>query len=102
MSTRFALLSLVPLLAAGPSLSSAAADARDPFADPQFMDQLHQAQNYAMRAGQDLAQSLAILRQAIPRYGLPYIDERGNIVIPRVAPAPSQGTPVPDAEPAPL
>lgn len=98
MNPRVALLTLVPLLALQPSLSTMAA-AHESFPDQQLLDQLREAQDYAMRAGQDLAQSLIILRQAIPRYGMPYVDQHGNIVIPRLPSPPTEGTAVPDPAP---
>jgi hypothetical protein len=101
MSGRLALLILMPLLAVAPALSNAAG-ARESFPDQQLMDQLRAAQDDALRAGQDLAQSFALLQQAIPRYGMPYLDERGNIVIPRLDPGPAHGTPVPDPRPGQL
>jgi hypothetical protein len=100
MIARLALLTVVPLLAIEPVLATNAG-AREPFPDQQLMDQLHDAQAYALKAGQDLAQSIAIIEQAIPRYGMPYLDTQGNIVIPRLAPAQPHGTPVPDLGPGP-
>ncbi|MGH7090270.1 MAG: hypothetical protein ACREFQ_15345, partial [Stellaceae bacterium] len=97
MDARLAALALVPLLAVEAPLSNAEG-ARQPFPDPHMMQQLREAQDLALRAGQDLARSFAILQQAIPRFGVPYLDEHGNIVIPRLAPAP-HGTPVPDPGP---
>ena len=63
------------------------------FSDPRVSQELQRAQELARRAATHLLESLHRLEQTVPRYGLPYLDESGNIVIPR-RPAP----PLPPAE----
>ena len=94
MNPRLLLLVMLPLLAAGPALSNDAGRA-PPFADPQMIDQLREAQDLARQAGERLLRSFEALERAIPRYGVPYIDADGNIVIPRRNRP--RGTPVPEA-----
>lgn len=98
MNPRILLLSIVPLLAVEPGLSSAEGQSL-PYADQQLTEQLEQAQELAREAGDKLVRSLQILESAIPRYGLPYLDDQGNIVIPRLGRAPPLGTPVPEPGP---
>lgn len=97
MTPRFLWLSIVPLLAAEPGLSSAAGQSL-PYADQQLAEQLQQAQDLARQAGDDLLRSLQILESAIPQYGLPFVDAQGNIIIPRRHGLPN-GTPLPNSDP---
>ncbi|HXQ53759.1 MAG TPA: hypothetical protein VN802_21880 [Stellaceae bacterium] len=101
MTPRLAMLVLLPLLAAGPALSSSAVDA-DGFPDPQIAQRLQHAQELARQAGEELMRSLQSLEASIPRYGMPFVDERGNIVIPRRHPKLPRGTVVPDPDPGPV
>ncbi|HUK60330.1 MAG TPA: hypothetical protein VLV50_13950 [Stellaceae bacterium] len=94
MTPRLALLLIVPLVALAPNLSSAA-DQRD-FPDAQMMQQFAEAQRLARQAGEDMVRAMDALARAVPRYGMPYLDRDGNIVIPRVP----RGTPVPDEGPS--
>jgi hypothetical protein len=100
MTPRLALLTILPLVALMPTLSSAA-DQPGAFTDQQMMQQLLEAQRLARQAGQDMVRALDALSRAVPQYGMPYIDRDGNIVIPRRRPAPI-GEPVPDAPPGTL
>ena len=99
MTPRLLLLSLVPLLAVEPGLSSAAGQSL-PYADERFAEQLQQAQDLARQAGETLLRSLQTLESAIPQYGLPFVDEQGNIVIPRRDRTPPRGTPIPGPSPS--
>jgi hypothetical protein len=99
MTPRLLLLSLVPLLAIEPGLSSAAGQSL-PYADERLGEQLQQAQELARQAGADLLHSLQIIESTIPRYGLPFVDAEGNIVIPRRHRAPPHGTPIPSPDAA--
>jgi hypothetical protein len=94
MSPRLLLLSMIPVLALAPALSRAEGPP-SPFPDAEIREQLHQAEKYARQAGEELMRSLQRLESAIPRYGVPYVDESGNIVIPR------RHRPVPTALPPP-
>jgi hypothetical protein len=47
---------------------------------------LREAGELARKATEELLRSFEALRQSIPRYGVPYLDEQGNIVIPRRPP----------------
>jgi hypothetical protein len=99
MSRRLALLSILPLLAVEPTLSNAADQPN--FPDQQMMQQLTEAQRLAQQAGVDMIGALDALARAVPRYGVPYMDRDGNIIIPRLRPVPD-GTPVPEAAPGPI
>ena len=94
MTPRLLLLLIVPLLAVEPGLSSAAGQSL-PFADPQLAEQLQQAQALARAAGDDLLRSLQTLESAVPQYGLPFVDEQGDIIIPRRHGPLPRGTPIP-------
>jgi hypothetical protein len=87
------LLSIVPLLAAEPGFSTAFGQGLQ-FGDEQFTQKLQQAEDLARQAGEKVLQSLRSLTRDIPRYGLPYLDQGGNIVIPRRNQALPQGTPI--------
>ena len=91
MTPRILILTILPILAIEPALSRAA-----DFPDQEMTQQLQEAQRLARQAGDDLLHSLQSLVQAIPQYGLPYLDERGNIVIPRVRRIVRRGVPVPE------
>jgi len=82
MSPRFLLLSMIPVLALAPALSRAEGPP-SPFPDAEIREQFRQAEEYARQAGEELMRSLQRLESAIPRYGAPFIDDSGNIVIPR-------------------
>jgi len=99
MNPRLALLTILPLVAAAPSFSSAAD--QPAFPDRQMMQQLAEAQRLARQAGDDMIRALDALGRAVPQYGMPYMDPAGNIIIPRVS-RPPAGTPVPDPSPTPL
>lgn len=101
MPPRLIWLSVLPLLALQPALSQAESQAA-PFFDERMTAQLRDAAELAHKATQDLLRSFELLRNAIPVYGAPYIDEQGNIVIPRRPhAAPPQGVPVPPTQPSP-
>jgi hypothetical protein len=94
------LLSVVPLIAVEPGLSSAAGQSL-PFGDPQIDQQLRQAEDLARQAGERFWRSLEALGRDLPRYGLPYVDDAGNIVIPRRGGAAvPRGTPIPAPVPS--
>ena len=99
MTPRLALLTILPLVALAPSLSSAAD--RPAFPDRQMLQQFAEAQRLARQAGADMMRALDALEQAVPQYGMPYLDRDGNIVIPRLQ-RPPAGTPVPESAPEPL
>jgi len=82
MSPRLLWLSVLPILALSTALSRADGPPVQ-FPDAEMEQQLHQAEQLARHAGQELLRSFEMLQSAIPRYGVPYIDEHGNIVIPR-------------------
>ena len=93
MPPRLLWLALLPLLALEPTLSRAEGSP-PPFFDPETSAQLREAGELARKATEDLLRSFELLRNAIPRYGVPYVDEHGNIVIPR---RPRPTAPPPDA-----
>ena len=82
MSPRIFVLSMIPIIALAPALSRAEGPP-SAFPDAEIREQLHQVEQYARQAGEELMRSLQRLENAIPRYGVPYVDESGNIVIPR-------------------
>lgn len=92
------LLTIVPLIAAEPSLSSAAGQSL-PFEDPQIGEQLRQAEDLARQASERFWRSIEMLGRELPRYGLPYVDDQGDIVIPRRGGAVPRGTPIPAPAP---
>jgi len=88
------------LLFAHPSAVSAAEDRIPTFPEQQPQQELRRAQRLARKGIDELLQSLEVLKDALPEYGLPYVDPKGNIVIPNKRQTPPHfGTPVP--EPAP-
>jgi hypothetical protein len=82
MQPRLLWLALLPLIALQPALSEAAGPPA-PLFDEEMSAQLHAAGELARKATEELLRSFELLRSAIPRYGAPYLDEHGNIVIPR-------------------
>ncbi|HUZ73591.1 MAG TPA: hypothetical protein VMU87_11445 [Stellaceae bacterium] len=95
MSPRFLWLSVLPILALQPALSRAA-DPSMPFVVTPMEQRLREAGDLARQATDALLHSFEQLRRAIPDYGTPYVDESGNIVIPRRhSPAAPRGTPMP-------
>jgi hypothetical protein len=94
MSPRLMLLSMIPVLALSPALSRAEGPPPSPFPDAEIRERLQQMEQYARQAGEELIRSLQLIESAIPRYGVPYVDESGNIVIPRrKSPAPTPPSP---------
>ena len=59
-----------------------------------------QAAKLAMEATQKLMQALELLIKSLPQYGLPRIDEDGNIIIPRLPNPPEAEPPGGGGEPA--
>jgi hypothetical protein len=82
MSPRLLLLSMIPVIALSPALSRAEGPP-SPVPDAEIRERLQQMEQYARQAGDELIRSLQLIESAIPRYGVPYVDESGNIVIPR-------------------
>jgi hypothetical protein len=91
------LLTVVPLLAVEPGLSSAGQPALE---NQELIQQLQQAETLARQAGEQLIQSLQTLERDIPHYGLPYLDDRGNIVIPLHDGQLHRGVPIPEPGPS--
>ena len=60
-----------------------------------------QAAKLAMEATQKLMQALELLIKSLPQYGLPRIDEDGNIIIPRLPNPPETAPPEGGDKPAP-
>ncbi len=101
MSPRFLWLCVLPVLALQPALSRAA-DPALPFAGTPMEQRLRAAEDLVRQASQELLRSFEQLRRAIPQYGAPYVDDDGDIVIPRRhGPAAPPGTPIPPSQPAP-
>lgn len=58
--------------------------AADPSAPGESQRKQEQAAELAIEATQKLMAALELLIQSLPQYGMPRIDEDGNIVIPRL------------------
>jgi len=85
------------LLAHAPALP--AADQPPSFLDPQSQQEWNHAQELARQGINELLRSLEIFRDSLPAYGPPYIDQNGNIVIPRQPHMrPEMGAPVPEKQ----
>jgi hypothetical protein len=69
------------LLAQAPTVD--AADQPPSFFDPQSQEEWSQAQELARHGIDDLLRSFELFKDSLPVYGAPYIDQNGNIVIPR-------------------
>ena len=79
---------------------AAAAEWVPPFPDQQTQEQWKEAEERARKGVQELLQSLELFKDALPDYGLPYVDSDGDIVIPRKwRRSPHRGTPVPAPRP---
>ena len=87
------------MLAHAPAV--AAAEDRAPlFPDQHMQEEWKRAQELARRGILDLLQSLEVLKDSLPGYGVPYVDPNGNIVIPRKRRTPPNfGAPVPEPRP---
>ncbi len=59
-----------------------AAAAADP--NQESREKQQQAQALAVEATQKFMQAIELMIQALPQYGMPRIDDQGNIVIPRL------------------
>lgn len=80
-------LCLLLMLLATPSAARAGAEGPPlPGFDPETWER---AENLAREGFDKLLRSLDALRQAVPRYGMPYIAPDGSIVIPRQVPSPA-------------
>jgi hypothetical protein len=73
-------------------LFTAPALAADPPPPEDSREKQEQAAKLAMEATQKLMLALELLIKSLPQYGLPHIDEDGNIVIPRL-PNPPEAQP---------
>lgn len=83
------------LLAQAPPV--AAADQPPPFPDREMQEQWQRAEELARQGMQELLQSFEMLKESLPLYGLPYVGENGDIIIPRRPPR--AGIPVPERQP---
>lgn len=89
-------IAIAALLAMMPALAHAADDRLPRFPDAQTQEQWKRAEEFARKGMDELLRSLELFRDALPRYGAPYVDENGNIVIPRKRRSvPPFGAPVP-------
>jgi len=101
MSPRLLWLSVLPVLALQPALSRAAGQHLT-IDNPPITETLREAGDLARKAKDELLRSFELLREAIPRYGLPYLDANGNIVVPRQPRrAAPRGIPIPPRRPLP-
>lgn len=79
--------------------------AADPSPPEDSKQKQEQATQLALEATQKLMLALELLIKSLPQYGLPRIDEDGNIVIPRLPntdkaePEPEDGAPKEEGEP---
>lgn len=74
--------------------------AADPAPPAESEPKRERAAELALEATQKLMLALELLIQSLPQYGLPYIDEDGSIIIPRLPDTGPEG-PEADEEPAP-
>lgn len=88
------------LLAMMPATVRAADDRLPRFPDAQIQEHWKRAEELARKSLDELLRSFEQFKQAVPEYGAPYVDENGDIVIPRKRrTAPPPGTPVPEPRP---
>ena len=59
----------------------------------------HQAEALAIEATQRFMQAIELMIQALPQYGMPRMDDQGNIIIPRLPNARPPGAKPPSAQP---
>jgi hypothetical protein len=86
------------LLVHAPTLD--AADQPPYFLDPQSQEDWNHAQELARHGIDELLRSFELFKDGLPVYGAPYIDQNGNIVIPRQPRVtPPMGAPVPERQP---
>jgi hypothetical protein len=86
------------LLAQAPTVD--AADQPPSFLDPQSQEEWSHAQELARHGVDDLLRSFELFKDSLPVYGAPYIDQNGNIVIPRQPRMTSpMGAPLPQRQP---
>jgi hypothetical protein len=70
------------------------------FPDQQTQEQWKRAERLAHKGVEELLRSFELFKDALPEYGVPYINRDGDIVIPRRwRPTPHLGTPVPSPRP---
>ncbi len=67
--------------------------AADPAPPEDSRQKQEQARELALEATQKLMMALELLIQSLPQYGMPRIDEDGNIVIPRLPPKTEEAEP---------
>lgn len=88
------------LLVMMPVTVRAADDHLPRFPDAQIQEHWKRAEELARKSMDELLRSFEQLKLAVPEYGAPYVDENGDIVIPRKRrTAPPFGTPVPAPNP---
>lgn len=80
------------------SLPALAADPTPPEDSRQKQDQ---ARELALEATQKLMLALELLIQSLPQYGMPRIDDDGNIIIPRLPPRSEGSEPESEEGPGP-
>jgi hypothetical protein len=86
------------LLAHAPTAD--AADQPPSFLDPQSQEDWNHAQELARHGIDDLLRSFELFKDSLPVYGAPYIDQNGNIVIPRQPRmTPPAAAPMPERQP---
>ena len=99
MSAAYQLIATL-VLANAPAVQAAAEDRIPSFPTQHMQQEWKRAEGLARKGIDELLQSLEVFKDSLPEYGLPYVDPRGNIIIPHKRRAPLHfGTPVP--EPAP-
>jgi hypothetical protein len=90
---------LIAALLLAPPPAVPAADQPPPFPGRETEEHWRRAEELARKGMQELLQSFEQFKQGLPVYGRPYIDEDGNIVIPRQRPPLAAPVPVPEAPP---
>jgi hypothetical protein len=65
-------------VASGPALGGESSPAQD------SQEKERRAEELAIQATQRFMQAIELMIQALPQYGMPRMDEQGNIIIPRL------------------
>lgn len=83
------------------ALAAAAPAAAQTSPEDEMMEKRSRAGELAREATEMLMRAIELMIQSIPQYGMPEIDEDGNIIIPRLpreTPAPEEEDPAPEGD----
>ena len=89
-------LRIVTALLLAPAPAAAAEDRAPSFPDQHTQEQWKRAEELARKSMEELLRSFELFYEGLPQYGTPYVNQNGDIVIPRKQRiTPNPGTPVP-------